>query len=97
MLEPASGAWSSPVVIVRKKYGEWRYCIDYRRLNAATQQDAYLLPRIDKSLDALVGSKCFSTLELPSGYWQVPLDKDAQEKSAFTVRDWSVEIEGSII
>ena len=51
-----------------------------------TQQDAYLLPRIDECLDALVVSKYFSTLDLLSGYWQVPLDEDAQEKAAFVTR-----------
>ena len=52
-------------------------------MNAVTLQDVYLLPRIDESLDALAGSKYFSTLDLTSGYWQVPLDADALEKSAF--------------
>ena len=86
MIEPANGAWSSPVVLVRKKDQSWRFCVDYRKLNAVTLQDAYPLPRIDESLDALSGSKYFSTLDLTSGYWQVPLDQDAQDKSAFTTR-----------
>ena len=87
LIEPANGAWSSPAVLVRKKDGTWRFCIDYRRLNAITQYDAYPLPRIDESLDALSGSKYFSTLDLVSGYWRVPLSKDDQEKSAFATRD----------
>ena len=87
LIEPASGAWSSPVVLVRKKDGTWRFCVDYRRLNAVTQYDAYPLPRIDESLDALSGSHYFSTLDLVSGYWQVPLSEDAREKSAFTTRN----------
>ncbi|XP_067945087.1 uncharacterized protein [Watersipora subatra] len=68
LIEPANGAWSSPVVMVRKKDGGWRFCIDYRQLNAVTQQDAYPIPRIDESLDALAGSRFFSTLDLTSGY-----------------------------
>ena len=75
------------MVMVRKKDGGWRFCIDYRQLNAITQQDAYPIPRIDESLDALAGSRYFSTLDLTSGYWQVPLDLDAQEKSAFATRN----------
>ena len=86
LIEPAYGAWSSPVVLVKKKDGTWRFCVDYRRLNSVTQQDAYPLPRIDESLDALAGSKYFSTLDLVSGYWQVPMDSDAQDKSAFITR-----------
>ena len=86
LIEPASGACSSPVVLVKKKDDSWRFCIDYRRLNTVTIQDAYPLPRIDDSLDALAGSRFFSTLDLTSGYWQVPLDEDTREKSAFITR-----------
>lgn len=71
---------------MRKKDGAWRLCVDYRKLNAVTRQDAYPLPRIDDSLDALSGSTLFSTLDLMSGYWQVPLSSEAQEKSAFITR-----------
>ena len=53
LIEPAHGSWSSPVVLVRKKDQSWRFCVDYRRLNNITQYDAYSLPRIDESLDAL--------------------------------------------
>jgi len=84
--EPADSPWSSPVVLVRKKDSTWRFCIDYRQLNAVTCQDAYPLPRIDDTLDALAGSQLFSTLDLVSGYWQVPLDEEAQQKSAFITR-----------
>jgi hypothetical protein len=87
LIEPGSGAWSSPVVLVRKKDNSWRFCIDYRKLNEVTIKDAYPLPRIDESLDALSGSKYFSTLDLLSGYWQVTLDDDARDKSAFVTRN----------
>ena len=74
------------MVLVRKKYYYWRLCTDYCRLNAATRKDAYPLPRIDDSQDALAGSMYFSTRDLVGGYWQVPLDRDIREKSAFVAR-----------
>ena len=64
MVEPTDGSWSSPVVLVRKRDQSWRLCVDYRRLIAVTRKDAYPLPRIDDSLDALTGSIYFSTLDL---------------------------------
>ena len=68
LIEPAERAWSSPVVLVRKKDSNWRFCVDYKRLNAVTQKDAYRLSRIDDSLDALSGSKFLSAIDLVSGY-----------------------------
>ena len=82
------------MVLVKKKDQKWRFCVDYRRLNATTIQDAHPLPRIDDSLDALAGNRYFSTLDLTSGYWQVPLSPEAKERSAFVTRDglwqWTV-------
>ena len=83
LIEPTDSPWASNIVLVRKKDGTQRFCIDYRLLNVATIKDAYPLPRIDETLDALSGARWFSTLDLASGYWQVGLDTDAREKSSF--------------
>ena len=94
LIREGYGAWSSPVVLVKKKDGSWRFCVDYHKLNEVTTKDAYPLPRIDDSLDALGGSRLFSTLDLTSGYWQVELDESAKEKAAFTTRSglWEWEV-----
>ncbi|KAL8586473.1 hypothetical protein ACOMHN_050068 [Nucella lapillus] len=76
--------YAAPVVIVRKKDGSIRLCVDYRRLNTKTIGDAFPLPRINESFDALVGSQYFSTLDLASGYHQIAMHPDDQHKTAFT-------------
>ena len=83
VIQPSSSPWASPIVLVQKKDGTTRFCVDYRKLNAVTRKDAYPLPRIDDTLDTLHGSKWFSTLDLASGYWQVELHKDCQDRTAF--------------
>ena len=83
VIEPSSSPWAAPVVLVRKKDGTIRYCIDYRKLNDVTKKDSYPLPRIDDSLDVLGKANYFSTLDLASGYWQIQLTDEAKEKSAF--------------
>ena len=77
--------WASAVVLVRKKDGGLRLCIDLRKLNNRTIKDGYSLPRIDDTLDCLHGAKWFSTLDLKSGYWQVELEEEAKPLTAFTM------------
>ncbi|VDL85106.1 unnamed protein product [Nippostrongylus brasiliensis] len=72
--------WASPVVLVRKKNGSLRLCIDYRQLNKCTKHDAYSLPGIDVMLQSLQGERFFRTLDMASGYWQIPLSETAKKK-----------------
>ena len=85
IIEPCDGPWSSPIVLVTKECGDTRFCVDFREVNNVTKKDAYPLPRIEDNLDALHGSKWFSTLDLLSGFWQVEVEPQDRDKTAFTV------------
>ena len=84
IVKPSKSSWSSFIVLVKKKDGSWRFCVDYRKLNSVTHRDAYPLPRIDATLDSLAGSTYFTTLDLASGYWQVKIEDQDKEKTAFS-------------
>eukprot|EP00731_Ephydatia_muelleri_P028964 Em0020g608a len=83
-IQQSDSPWSSPVVLVKKKDGSVRFCVDYRKVNSVTRKDAYPLPRVDDTLDTLAGSRLFTTLDLASGYWQVEVAEEDQPKTAFT-------------
>ena len=84
IIEPSESPWSAPLLLVEKKDKTWRFCVDYRQLNKVTKKDAYPLPRIDESLDALTGASWFCTLDLVSGYWQCEMEKEDKAKTAFS-------------
>ena len=86
IITPSISPWVSNVVIVKKKDGSSRFCVDYRPLNAVTRKDAYPLPRIDTCLDALSGSQYLSSFDLRSGYHNVLMDEADADKTSFVTR-----------
>ena len=87
IIQPSSSPWASSIILVPKKDGSLRFCIDYRKLNSVTQKDAYPLPRVDNTLEALSRSKWFSTLDLICGYWQVEIEEKDRHKTALCTRE----------
>jgi len=87
VIRPSVSPWASPVQLVRKKDGNLRFCIDFRRVNADLTLDAFPTPLVDEVIDDLQGATVFSSLDLKSGYWQLPLDEASKEITAFATCD----------
>ncbi len=86
VIRESTSPWASPIVLVRKKNGKVRPCVDYRRLNKLVQPPASPLPRIQDCLDAVAGSSMFSSLDLTSGYFQIPVKAEDIPKTAFATK-----------
>src|SRR6266487_3209359 len=86
LIQHSTSPWSFPVVIVKKKNGKLRFCVNYKPLNDVTKKDNYPLPRIDEILDSLNGAQWFTTLDLASGYWQIKVREEDREKTAFITK-----------
>jgi hypothetical protein len=86
LIHPSVSPWGAPVIFIRKKYGLWRLCIDYRQLNKATIKNQYPSPRIDDLFDQMKGVTVFSKIDLRSGYHQLRIKEDDIPKTAFKMR-----------
>ena len=85
VIRPSNSPWCNAVVLVRKKDGSLRFCIDFRKLNSLTVKDSHPLPRICETLESLAGAAHFSTFDMNSGFWQVPMDEESKQNTAFTL------------
>ena len=93
VIQESSSPWASPVILVRKKNGDMRFCVDYRQLNAVTRKDVYPIPQIDDLIDQLSEKRVFSVLDARSGYWQIRMQESSREKTAFVTMDGLYEFQ----
>lgn len=91
IVRESTSNYASPIVLVRKKSGDYRLCIDFRALNKKTKKEHYPLPRIDDQLDSLSGHRYYSTLDLASGYYQIPMAETSKHLTAFVTPDGHYE------
>ena len=84
-IKPSKSAWSNAVVLVHKKDGGLRLCIDFQKLNDQTRKDTFPLPQIHDAIDALSGSKYYTTVNLLSGFWQTPMEESSKQYTTFTL------------
>ncbi|KAK9731647.1 Reverse transcriptase (RNA-dependent DNA polymerase) [Popillia japonica] len=85
IIERSHGSWSSPVLLVKKASGEYRFCFDGRALNAVTKPDRYPLPRVDRILSLLTDAHFISSIDLKSAFWQIPLDEESKDRTGFAI------------
>ena len=90
-IRPSTSPWASPIVLVRKKDGKVRTCVDYRRLNSVTKKDAFPIPRVQDCLDAVAGAVLFSTMDITAAYNQIPMRSEDIPKTAFCSRQGLME------
>ena len=84
-IRPSKSPWYNAIVLVRKKDGTLRFCIDFRKLNARTKKDSFPLPRMQETMESMVGAQFFSSMDLKSGFWQVRMSEKSRQYTAFTV------------
>ena len=90
-IHPSQSLWCNAIVLIRKKYGSLRFCIDFHRLNEHTKKDTYPLPRMEEQMELMVGARHFPCIDLKSGFWQVKMAEESPQYTAFTVGSMGVD------
>ena len=84
-ISPSKSPWCNAIVLVHKKDGTLRFCIDFQRLNARTKKDSFPLPRMQETMESMVGAQFFSSMDLKSGFWLVRMSEKSRQYTAFTM------------
>ena len=84
-IRPLKSPWCNAIVLVRKKDGTLWFCINFQKLNARTKKDSFPLPRMQETMESMVGAQFFSGMDLKSGFWQVRMSEKSWQYTAFTV------------
>ena len=87
IIQESVSSWSSPVVLVKKKDGSYRFCVDFRKVNIVTEVHSFPMPLVADALDSLAGAGVFSTLDLKNGFWQIQMQQNSQQKTAFATHN----------
>jgi len=85
VIRPSMSPWASPIVLVAKKDGDVRFCVDYQKLNQLIKFDACPMPRVEELIDTIGPAEVISTLDLAKGYWQIPMAEESKDKTTFTI------------
>ena len=93
MITPVESQWTSRIVLVTKKDGSTRFCVEYRRLNAVTKRGRWPVPRLDEIFDKAQGSRVFTTIDLFQGYWRIKMEESCTEMTTFISKNGTCQLE----